>query len=164
LRAADLEWNAVHICKACASLPSEKKSEMMRMNHLNNQQRSVYQAVIFLRGAVCNCHRGLDFGSSLGCFFRLTYVAVIGVDCTKVWNTLPSINSGVLPVSIINEDLYNIFKQFYRSRFSSDVHGIGLGLPLAKAITEAHGETISVISTLHEGIVFALNFFNLTNE
>lgn len=47
LRAADLEWNAVHICKACASLPSEKKSEMMRMNHLNNQQRSVYQAVIF---------------------------------------------------------------------------------------------------------------------
>ena len=30
------------------------------------------------------------------------------------------------------EDLYNIFKRFYRSRFSSDVHGIGLGLPLNK--------------------------------
>ncbi|MFR3436517.1 MAG: sensor histidine kinase [Coprococcus sp.] len=27
------------------------------------------------------------------------------------------------------EDLYNIFKRFYRSRLSSDVHGIGLGLP-----------------------------------
>ncbi len=41
---------------------------------------------------------------------------------------------------IHQEDLYNIFKRFYRSRFSSDVHGIGLGLPLAKSIVEAHGE------------------------
>lgn len=32
------------------------------------------------------------------------------------------------------EDLYNIFKRFYRSRYSQDIHGIGLGLPLAKTI------------------------------
>lgn len=62
------------------------------------------------------------------------------------------------------EDLYNIFKRFYRSRFSSDVHGIGLGLPLAKAIVEAHGGTISVTSTLGEGTTFTLNFLNLTDE
>lgn len=65
---------------------------------------------------------------------------------------------------IHQEDLYNIFKRFYRSRFSSDVHGIGLGLPLAKSIIEAHGGTISVTSTLNVGTVFTLNFFNLTNE
>ena len=62
------------------------------------------------------------------------------------------------------EDLYNIFKRFYRSRFSSDVHGIGLGLPLAKSIVEAHSGTISVTSSLGAGTTFTLNFFNLTDE
>ena len=62
------------------------------------------------------------------------------------------------------EDLYNIFKRFYRSRFSSDVHGIGLGLPLAKSIVEAHGGTISVTSSLDAGTTFTLNFLNLTDE
>lgn len=62
------------------------------------------------------------------------------------------------------EDLYNIFKRFYRSRFSSNVHGIGLGLPLAKSIVEAHSGTISVTSSLGAGTTFTLNFFNLTDE
>lgn len=62
------------------------------------------------------------------------------------------------------EDLYNIFKRFYRSRLSSDVHGIGLGLPLAKSIVEAHSGTISVTSTPRTGTTFTLNFINLTNE
>lgn len=65
---------------------------------------------------------------------------------------------------IHQEDLYNIFKRFYRSRFSSDIHGIGLGLPLAKSIIEAHGGTITVTSTRNAGTTFTLNFFNLTNE
>lgn len=67
-------------------------------------------------------------------------------------------------IGIHQEDLYNIFKRFYRSRFSSDVHGVGLGLPLAKSIVEAHGGTISVNSTLGAGTTFTLNFFNLTKE
>ena len=41
--------------------------------------------------------------------------------------------SGIHP-----EDLPHIFKRFYRSRFSKDTQGVGLGLPLAKAIIEAH--------------------------
>ncbi len=62
------------------------------------------------------------------------------------------------------EDLYNIFKRFYRSRFSSDIHGIGLGLPLCKSIVEAHGGTISVTSSLGAGTTFTLNFLNLTDK
>lgn len=62
------------------------------------------------------------------------------------------------------EDLYNIFKRFYRSRFSQDTHGIGLGLPLAKAIVEMHGGTISVTSKLGIGTTFTLNFFSLTDK
>ena len=61
--------------------------------------------------------------------------------------------SGIHP-----EDIYHIFKRFYRSRFSSDSHGIGLGLPLAKAIVQAHDGTIEVESTLGKGAAFTINF------
>ena len=56
------------------------------------------------------------------------------------------------------EDLHHIFKRFYRSRFSKDKQGIGLGLPLAKAIVEAHSGTIEVDSELSRGTTFTMNF------
>lgn len=56
------------------------------------------------------------------------------------------------------EDMHHIFKRFYRSRFSKDVQGIGLGLPLAKAIIEAHDGTIEVDSELDVGTTFVINF------
>lgn len=55
-------------------------------------------------------------------------------------------------------DLHHIFKRFYRSRFSKDTQGIGLGLPLAKAIVEAHSGTIEVDSELGIGTTFTINF------
>lgn len=61
--------------------------------------------------------------------------------------------SGIHP-----EDLYHIFKRFYRSRFSKDTQGIGLGLPLAKSIIEAHNGTIEVDSELGRGTIFTINF------
>ena len=56
------------------------------------------------------------------------------------------------------EDLHHIFKRFYRSRFSKDSQGIGLGLPLAKAIVEAHDGIIEVDSELGKGTIFTMNF------
>ena len=61
--------------------------------------------------------------------------------------------SGIHP-----EDLHHIFKRFYRSRFSKDTQGIGLGLPLAKAVIEEHNGTIEVNSKLGEGTTFVINF------
>ena len=61
--------------------------------------------------------------------------------------------SGIHP-----EDLHYIFKRFYRSRFSKDTQGIGLGLSLAKAIVEAHSGTIEVDSELGAGTTFTLSF------
>lgn len=61
--------------------------------------------------------------------------------------------SGIHP-----EDLHHIFKRFYRSRFSKDIQGLGLGLPLAKAIIEAHNGTIEVDSELDVGTTFVINF------
>lgn len=60
------------------------------------------------------------------------------------------------------EDINHIFKRFYRSRFSNDSNGIGLGLPLAKSIIEAHDGTIEVFSELGKGTTFVLNFFITT--
>ena len=56
------------------------------------------------------------------------------------------------------EDLHHIFKRFYRSRFSKDTQGIGLGLPLAKSIIEAHDGMIEVDSELGKGTIFTINF------
>lgn len=56
------------------------------------------------------------------------------------------------------EDQYHIFKRFYRSRFSKETQGIGLGLPLTKAIVEAHDGTIEVDSNLGRGTAFVMNF------
>ena len=83
--------------------------------------------------------------------------AVIGI----TWKTLPS---GVQIVvkdngcGIHPKDIHHIFKRFYRSRFSKDTQGIGLGLPLAKAIIEAHGGAIEVDSELGRGTSFTINF------
>ena len=63
------------------------------------------------------------------------------VSASIVQITIKDNGSGIYP-----EDLYHIFKRFYRSRYSKDTQGIGLGLPLAKAIVEAHNGTIEVDS------------------
>ncbi len=83
-------------------------------------------------------------------------------DCVRVdWSQSASVvkitvrdnGSGIHP-----EDLYHIFKRFYRSRYSKDIQGIGLGLPLAKFVVEAHNGTIEADSRLGEGTVFAMHF------
>lgn len=61
------------------------------------------------------------------------------------------------------EDIHHIFKRFYRSRFTQDTSGIGLGLPLAKAIVEAHDGNIAVDSVWGEGTTFTISFLILTN-
>ena len=71
--------------------------------------------------------------------------------------TVKDNGSGIHP-----EDLHHIFKRFYRSRFSKDTQGIGLGLPLTKAIVEAHNGTIEVDSTLGTETSFIMNFLNPT--
>lgn len=61
--------------------------------------------------------------------------------------------SGIHP-----EDLPHIFKRFYRSRFSTDTQGVGLGLPLAKTIIDAHNGSIEVDSEVNRGTTFTVTF------
>lgn len=83
-------------------------------------------------------------------------------DCIRMeWKKFASIvqitvkdnGSGIYP-----EDLHHIFKRFYRSRYAKDMQGIGLGLPLTKAIVEAHNGTIEADSILGSGTSFTMNF------
>lgn len=60
------------------------------------------------------------------------------------------------------DDLNHIFKKFYRSRFSQNKQGTGIGLALAKAIIEMHGGFISVESTIKKGATFAVHLPRLT--
>lgn len=81
------------------------------------------------------------------------------------WNRLPSVTQIIIKDNgsgIHPEDIHHIFKRFYRSRFSKDTQGIGLGLPLSKAIVEAHDGSIAASSVLDGGSTFVLSFLNLT--
>lgn len=57
---------------------------------------------------------------------------------------------------IAPEDIHHIFKRFYRSKNTSDSQGIGLGLPLAKAIVEEQGGILSVQSERLQGTTFGI--------
>ncbi len=59
---------------------------------------------------------------------------------------------------ITQEDIHHIFKRFYRSKNTSDSQGIGLGLPLAKAVVEGQGGILSVQSERLQGTTFTLSF------
>jgi len=61
------------------------------------------------------------------------------------------------------EDIHYVFKRFYRSRFSKDRQGVGIGLTLSKTIVEKHGGSIMVESELGKGTAFHLAFPKLTN-
>jgi two-component system sensor histidine kinase KdpD len=52
----------------------------------------------------------------------------------------------------------HIFEKFYRGKSHRyRVHGTGMGLPIAKAIVEAHGGTIGVVSHPGQGSVFTFS-------
>ncbi|MCM1039955.1 MAG: HAMP domain-containing histidine kinase [Ruminococcus sp.] len=80
-----------------------------------------------------------------------------GESASAVRIVIKDSGSGIHP-----EDLHHIFKRFYRSRYSKDTQGIGLGLPLAKSVVEAHNGTIEVDSSLGEGTAFIMNFLRET--
>jgi signal transduction histidine kinase len=62
-------------------------------------------------------------------------------------------------LGIDNAELPHVFEPFYRSPAvtSAQIHGTGLGLPLARSISEAMGARVSVESKLGVGSTFTLH-------
>ncbi len=81
------------------------------------------------------------------------------------WKQMPDMLQIVVKdngCGIHSEDIYHIFKRFYRSRFSKDTQGLGLGLSLSKTIVELHGGNIKVDSVLGKGSVFMITILETT--
>jgi two-component system sensor histidine kinase/response regulator len=62
-------------------------------------------------------------------------------------------------IGIAVDDLPRIFDEFYRTKQAKEIdpHGTGLGLPIVKAIIDAHGGTIEVDSKVGEGTTLAFS-------
>lgn len=67
----------------------------------------------------------------------------------EVWDNGPGIPADTLP---------RLFERFYRGPGAPDApgHGVGLGLPIARAIVEAHGGTIEVSGAEGQGSTFTM--------
>ncbi|MCQ2485654.1 MAG: HAMP domain-containing histidine kinase [Clostridia bacterium] len=83
--------------------------------------------------------------------------SIVSVNWKKSGNilnvTFSDNGSGIHP-----EDIGYVFKRFYRSRFSKETQGAGLGLPIAKTIIEAHEGMVEVESELGKGTTFSISF------
>jgi signal transduction histidine kinase len=62
-------------------------------------------------------------------------------------------------MGIAKEELSRIFEPFYRSPgvSAAQIHGTGLGLPIARSIVEGMGGKLSVVSELNRGSTFTLH-------
>jgi signal transduction histidine kinase len=59
---------------------------------------------------------------------------------------------------IRSEDLKHIFEPFYRSGTNENVHGFGLGLPIARQIAESHGGSLDITSEEGKGTIATITF------
>ena len=67
-------------------------------------------------------------------------------------------------IGISEKDLSHIFERFYRCDPSRTETGIGMGLSLARAIAQAHGGDIDVISGLGNGSTFIVTLPESSNS
>jgi signal transduction histidine kinase len=63
------------------------------------------------------------------------------------------------------EQLERVFDKFYRANANdASVHGLGLGMSIAKEIIEAHGGAIEVKSTQGEGTPTFISHYLICSE
>lgn len=79
----------------------------------------------------------------------------VSVSATVEWVTITVADQGP---GIPAEVMPHLFEQFYTARTSSSSHniGVGLGLPIARSIAEAHGGEIIVESQVGHGSAFVV--------
>ncbi|HOE56634.1 MAG TPA: HAMP domain-containing sensor histidine kinase [Bacillota bacterium] len=88
-----------------------------------------------------------------------SYIRIIAEETPVIVNiSIEDNGEGIHP-----EDINHVFKRFYRSKFTQDKQGTGIGLTLTKTVIEMHGGFISVESTMGKGTKFVVHLPNLQN-
>ncbi len=165
LKLARLDAGAIELEKRNCSLKDFLKSAMRRFfTRAETENKSM--TLDCADGIVLNCDEGwlLEAVSNLikNALDHTDAGDEIGIVCDEtpvvLRITIKDNGKGIHP-----GDIHSIFKRFYRSRFSKDKQGVGIGLTLAKTIVEKHGGSIMVESEWGKGTAFQLAFPKLTN-
>ena len=159
LKIARLDAGAILLEKTDEELPDIMQALERRFAFHASQE---HKTLALSGGSVrllCDRHWILE---ALGNIVKNAFDHTGAGDCIRIeWKQFASVvqirvsdtGCGIHP-----EDLPHIFKRFYRSRLSGDTQGIGLGLPLAKVIVEAHSGSIEVSSAPGMGTTLTLSF------
>ena len=95
----------------------------------------------------------------------IKFTPISGTITAKITHDSQKVTVGIADtgIGIKEDDLKNLFNEFYRvdNEINQNVKGTGLGLALVKKIVEAHGGQIWVNSSLNVGTCF---YFTLPTE
>lgn len=125
------------------------RSEEKKIVTEGDGEESIYCDPEWMREAVGNLVKNALDHTEAGGVIRISWESSPAVFALSVEDN----GCGIAP-----EDIHHIFKQFYRSRTSSDRQGAGLGLSLAKAIIEGQDGNLSVESRPGVGSRFRMTF------
>jgi len=141
------------MCDIQARFLYRAENEQKKMEFIADDDLTLMCDRSWITEAIANIVKNALDHTKAGDFITTEWKQLNGI----IQITITDSGSGIHP-----DDLYHIFKRFYRSRHSNDVQGIGLGLPLSKAIIEAHGGTVEVKSSFGKGTKFTINLLNPT--
>ena len=116
---------------------------------VNDPHRKVYVDLIWARKVLANIIRNADLYSSPGEPITIGALEKDGLVVFSVADKGPGIEES---------EIHQIFDRFYRGKGQRHrIPGTGMGLPIAKAIVEAHGGAMEVVSRMGNGSVFTFS-------
>lgn len=137
------------IAKAIGELTTRAYSEEKQISIIGQQDEQITCDLQWTSEAIGNIVKNALDHTGIGGHICISWESSLAM----VRITITDDGAGIAP-----EEIHHIFKRFYRSKNSTDMQGVGLGLSLAKSIVEGQGGVISVQSTLNIGTTFTMSF------
>lgn len=135
----------VERCVEPFSVRAQKEGKQIEMEGFDGEQ--MFCDPIWTCEAISNLLKNALDHTQTGGHIQISWEDSPTMFCIRVKDD----GCGIAPA-----DFYHIFKRFYRSSRSEDRTGVGLGLPLSKAIVEGQGGMLYAESVEGEGALFCL--------